>query len=223
MKLKGPLFKGEEHRSKQQRLAQRSPSLHYYEGNSANQASSSMPESPSIAAKYKAAGRNSRLSSIEQRNNAQTIYLPSENISVIGTHPGRCTSRNALKFHTGSERFRSQGAAQFIGDYGVTKDRKNYPQKPGRGVLKPASETIQELRASYDRPGAGPGKESLPPQHFMRFDACKCGDGYARISINLPVHLGCEPELACRTDVNQDGHCANPPPKRHIFKAKGNP
>ena len=57
----------------------------------------------------------------------------------------------------------------------------------------------------------------------MRFDACKCGDDYARISVHLPVHLGCEPKLACRTDVNQDVHYANPPPKRHIFKAKENP
>ena len=109
------------------------PNLHYHEGDSANQASSSMLESPSIAANYRAAGRNSRLSSIEQRNNAQTIHTPSENIRVIATHPGRRTSRNALKSHTGSERFRNQGAAQFIGDYGVTKDRKSYPQKPGRG------------------------------------------------------------------------------------------
>lgn len=199
------------------------PNRHYYEGDSINRASSSRPESPSIAASYRAAGRKSRLSGIGQCTNAQTIYIPSEDIGVTVTHPGRRTSRNALAILTGSEKSQRQGAAHFISDYGVTQNRKTSPKKPSRGVLEPAPEITQEFQAGFDRPGAGPGKENLRSEHHMRFDTCKAGDGYPRISLNLPVHQGYEPKLARRTDVNQDLHCANPPPKRHIFKARDNP
>ena len=197
------------------------PTRRCYEGDSINQASSSRPESPSIAASYRPAGRKLRLPGIEQRTNAQTIYTPSEDISVIATHPRRRTPRNALTILTDSEKLQRQGAAHFISDYGVTQSRKT-SKRPSRRVLEPTPETTQELQASYDRPGAGPGKENLPPEHYMRFYTCKAGDGYPRISINLPVHQGYESKLARRTDVNQDLHRANPPPKRHIFKVREN-
>ena len=95
--------------------------LHQYEGDSKNQASGSEQERSSIGVSYRAAVCKSRLSGIEQRSHAQTIYNPSENnICVIATHPGRRTLRDAVKIPTGSEKSQSQGAAYFTGDCGVT-------------------------------------------------------------------------------------------------------
>ena len=199
------------------------PHRHYHDGDSTYQASSSIPESPSIAANYKATGRSSRLSGIEHREDAQTIYVPSESSNVIATHPGWRTLSNALTISTGSGKFQSQEAAQFIGDYGVTKSWKTSPENPSRGVLEPAPETIQEFRANHDRPGTGPGKENLLPEHLMSFDTCKPGNGHPRISINPPVPRNYEPKLAHATGVNRALYCTNSPPKRHNLKAKGDP
>ena len=107
----------------------------------------------------------------------RTIYIPSEDTSILTIHPG--SMRNAPKpvaqstipeLSVGTQEKAPPDAI----DSGTNRTRRcSLAVAPRRPPLQPALKTLQESRSDQDRPGSGSGKENLALQTATVLEAWK--------------------------------------------------
>lgn len=99
----------------------------------------------------------------------RTIYIPSDDASVLTTHPGwrNRDGSNVLEC-LDAQMNQRLGLAVPDGSRGLRKGwRKPMPTSSRRVALQPTPCSRQELNDQHDRPGSGPGKENLPPGFYF--------------------------------------------------------
>ncbi|MCJ1457435.1 hypothetical protein MMC28_007803 [Mycoblastus sanguinarius] len=102
----------------------------------------------------------------------RTIYVPSEDTTIFTIHPGiepdaRCLDEYSLSSFSPCndekpERL-SSGSTQL-----QRRLRRPLATAPKRAPLQPMLKPLQESGGLQDTPGAGPGKENLPPGNVAR-------------------------------------------------------
>jgi abnormal spindle-like microcephaly-associated protein len=94
----------------------------------------------------------------------RTIYIPSDDTSVLTIHPGWHNTNESLDAQM------NQGLGLAVPDVsrGLRKGwRKPTPTSSRRVALQPTPCSLQEFNDQHDRPGSGPGKENLPPGFYL--------------------------------------------------------
>ncbi|KAL2048444.1 hypothetical protein N7G274_000356 [Stereocaulon virgatum] len=96
----------------------------------------------------------------------RTIYVPSDDTTIFTIHPGIQSDTRALSDYSFNVMGPSEPAKLEIQPPGKSlrqMNRKPLAAAPKRAPLQPTLKPLQETEDQSDIPGAGPGKENLPP------------------------------------------------------------
>lgn len=97
----------------------------------------------------------------------RTIYVPSDDTSILTIHPGQLDARSRIDYSVGAatiEGIRSDLAPGGNGQGQRSRaNKKPLAAAPKRAPLQPALKSLQETEDQSDIAGNGPGKENLRP------------------------------------------------------------
>ena len=96
----------------------------------------------------------------------RTIYVPSDDTTIFTIHPGIQSDTRALSDYSFNVMGPSEPARLEVQPPGKSlrqMNRKPLAAAPKRAPLQPTLKPLQETEDQSDIPGAGPGKENLPP------------------------------------------------------------
>lgn len=107
----------------------------------------------------------------------RTIYIPSEDTTVLTIHPGRYNERaqdTLMPYATQATRASRQAVR---GDTLSQQRQRPYSATTRRVALQPTVAPPQEDAFLRDRQGSGPGKENLPPGYGLLLEKCHQSKG----------------------------------------------
>ena len=120
----------------------------------------------------------------------RTIYVPSEDTSILTIHPGGIYHAQPLPANASVTRVAMDAQkgrhlnGRNLGPHG--RDRSPLAAAPKRAPLQPTLKVVQEPWRSHDRPGSGPGKENIVPRTVAVQDGWKLSEAQ-----NLEFESGC--------------------------------
>ena len=113
-----------------------------------------------------AARREDDTTQVRKKPRRRTIYVPSDDTTILTIHPGvQCDTRalSDYSFKTFSPSDATHIDIQTQGRLQQQRNRMPFAAAPKRVPLQPTLKPLQEIEGHSDIPGSGPGKENLPP------------------------------------------------------------
>ena len=110
-----------------------------------------------------------RLAGLRKEPRRRTIYVPSEDTTILTIHPGLKTEAHARSIadetsgSNGLGLYSVRASTILPADMVRRTPRQSLAIAPKRAPLQPMSKPLQELFDVPDRPGQGAGKENVPP------------------------------------------------------------
>ena len=120
-----------------------------------------------------AAYRKEDTTQIRKKPRRRTIYVPSDDTTILTIHPGvQCDTRalSDYSFKAFSQTDATHIDIQTQGRLQQQRNRMPLAAAPKRVPLQPTLKPLQEIEGHSDIPGSGPGKENLPPVGGAAFD-----------------------------------------------------
>ena len=106
------------------------------------------------------------ITQMHKKPRRRTIYVPSDDTTIFTIHPGIQSDTRALIDYSFSAIGHSEATKLEVQPQGKSQqqmNRKPLAAAPKRAPLQPTLKPLQEAEDHSDIPGAGPGKENLPP------------------------------------------------------------
>ena len=103
---------------------------------------------------------------IRKKPRRRTIYVPSDDTTILTIHPGVQYETRALSDYSFKALSQTDAMPIDIQTQGRLQQQRNrmpLAAAPKRVPLQPTLKPLQEMEVHSDIPGSGPGKENLPP------------------------------------------------------------
>ena len=102
---------------------------------------------------------------IRKKPRRRTIYVPSDDTTILTIHPGVQYDTRALSDYSSKAFSQSDATHTDIQTGRLQQQRNRMPlaAAPKRVPLQPTLKPLQEIEGHSDIPGSGPGKENQPP------------------------------------------------------------
>ena len=103
---------------------------------------------------------------LQKNPRRRTIYVPSEDTTIVTIHPGQQLNLQGSKIPSTCLSQSGEGSAESAQtkvNAHLKPNRKPLAAAPKRAPLQPTLKTLQEVENQQDVIGSGPGKENFPP------------------------------------------------------------
>lgn len=105
---------------------------------------------------------------LQRKARRRTIYIPSDNTTILTIHPGSRSNGTACDgLDVGRHIIKKRSTLHDRMPQSSRRARKSLATAPRRTPLQPLVSSLQEREGYQDFLGAGPGKENVTP-HTMR-------------------------------------------------------